>query len=80
MPVNVYALMYANITHELEDGNITAAQADDMYHTVRDMPRQIDGGKHEKPTPAGSKPIKLVPTLRPQPKHEGDDKDQKGGK
>lgn len=78
MPVNVYAMMYAGITQQLQDGKLTAEEADAMYHTVRDLPRQVDGGKHEKPTPG--KPIKLVPTPRPQPKHEGDDKDQKGGK
>lgn len=33
-------------------------------------------GKHEKPTPAGSKPIALI-TKTPVPgKHEGKDKDQ----
>ena len=34
-------------------------------------------GKHEKPSGL-PKPIKLPPTPRQQPKHEGHDKDQRG--
>jgi hypothetical protein len=36
-------------------------------------------GKHEKPTPPGSKPIPLKDQPQKPGKHEGKDNDQKGG-
>jgi hypothetical protein len=39
-----------------------------------------DKGNHEKPTPAGGKPLPLKDRPQKPGKHEGKDSDQKGGK